>query len=34
LWIAKEIVDFRRKKISRRVAKNRVGGCVGCAVLM
>jgi hypothetical protein len=32
--MAKEIVDFRRKKISRKVARKRVGGCVGCAVLM
>jgi len=32
--MAKKMVGFRGKRISRRVAKNRVGGCVGYAVLM
>jgi hypothetical protein len=32
--MAKKMVGFRRKRISRKVARKRVGGCVGCAVLM
>ena len=30
----KKMVGFRRKKINRKVARMRVGGCVGYAVLM
>jgi hypothetical protein len=32
--VAKKMVGFRRKRISRKVARRKVGGCVGCAVLI
>jgi hypothetical protein len=32
--MAKKMVDFRRKRISGKVARKRVRGCIGCAVLI
>ena len=32
--MAKKMVGFRRKRISRKIARKRVRGCVGCAVLI